>query len=107
MIRHAANHHLRSEAVRAYKSALWHGIITPATSCEACSAKGRMHGHHEDYAKPLEVEWLRSPCHRRRHAFRPPGSMTTLEFQVPSAEWKREFKGFCAEHGRTMREVAA
>ena len=54
MIRHAANHHLRSEAVRAY-----------------------------------------------------PGSMTTLEFQVPSAEWKREFKGFCAEHGRTMREVAA
>jgi hypothetical protein len=24
--------------------------------------------HHEDYTKPLEIEWLCRPCHLRHHA---------------------------------------
>lgn len=35
--------------------------------CEACGAV-RVHGHHDDYAKPLEVRWFCSKHHRLHHA---------------------------------------
>ena len=34
--------------------------------CAECGA-AKVHAHHEDYSKPLEVIWLCSRHHKRRH----------------------------------------
>lgn len=43
------------------------GHIIKPSNCQECGATGKIHGHHEDYAKPLEVEWLCPQCHTNRH----------------------------------------
>jgi hypothetical protein len=35
--------------------------------CEVCGAK-RVHAHHDDYGKPLDVRWLCTRCHGAAHA---------------------------------------
>lgn len=39
------------------------GKIERPGECERCQKACRPHAHHNDYAKPLEVEWLCPPCH--------------------------------------------
>jgi hypothetical protein len=34
--------------------------------CMFCGKKF-VHGHHEDYNKPLEVDWMCPPCHYKYH----------------------------------------
>jgi len=38
--------------------------------CEFCGSE-RVHAHHRDYSKPLEVVWLCAKCHHRLHAVFP------------------------------------
>jgi hypothetical protein len=36
--------------------------------CTICGTTDRVHGHHKDYSKPLDVTWLCARCHHRIHA---------------------------------------
>lgn len=59
---------VKRHAQKAVRSALRTGKIARAESCKQCDAVGPLHGHHDDYAKPLEVRWLCPACHHSWHA---------------------------------------
>jgi hypothetical protein len=57
-------------AYRAYKklhSEINKGNIEKPTRCSSCNRKHKLTAHHEDYSKPLDVEWLCYECHGKRH----------------------------------------
>lgn len=64
----AASYELQSSATRAYRKAIKNGELTPGP-CAVCGTTERIHGHHEDYAKPLEVTWLCTIHHSWRHRY--------------------------------------
>lgn len=39
--------------------------------CSVCGSTERIHAHHKDYSKPLNVIWLCARCHHRIHALFP------------------------------------
>ena len=59
-------HKLADNAVRK-------GLIIRPDACNRCGAKAtRLEKHHEDYSKPLAIEWLCPACHgatRRKDDF--------------------------------------
>lgn len=57
------------ERMAAYKSArraIKNGKLIKLP-CEACGTEESVHGHHENYSKPLEVTWLCIKHHGERH----------------------------------------
>lgn len=65
------------DAHRAVYTAVRNGTLIKPTACERCGTTGvRLDGSHDDYSKPLEVEWLCRKCHgakdRKRDPIGPP-----------------------------------
>lgn len=56
---------LRAQA--AVRQAVKTGKIKKPTNCERCGRMVELQGHHDDYAKPLEVEWICRQCHAAEH----------------------------------------
>lgn len=46
-------------------SAIKRGLLIKPDTCSVCGKRGSVHGHHNDYAKPLEVVWVCARCHRK------------------------------------------
>jgi len=62
----AKNNPEKVAAHNAVRQALKDGILVRPITCEKCGSGGRICSHHEDYSKPLEVDWLCYKCHNRR-----------------------------------------
>ncbi len=43
------------------------GSIKRPEACTKCGKPGKVDGHHDDYSKPGEVQWLCRSCHMKRH----------------------------------------
>jgi hypothetical protein len=43
--------------------------ISRPTECQVCGHSEKLHGHHDDYSKPLDVIWCCRPCHTFIHAY--------------------------------------
>lgn len=68
---------LRDACRLAVREALKAGTLVRPAHCSECNAPDRkadgatrstIHGHHDDYTKPLDVRWLCVRCHMQVHA---------------------------------------
>ena len=57
----------RYAARTALGNALRDGLLAKPEKCQHCRQESALHGHHEDYDRPLEVIWLCKDCHGVRH----------------------------------------
>ena len=57
----------REAARKKLQNAVAAGTVIKPTACQRCSAVTLLHGHHHDYSKPLDVEWLCPVCHGAVH----------------------------------------
>lgn len=55
------------KAHRAVSNAIRDGRLIRPDTCEDCGEKKFVEGHHPDYEKMLEVDWLCKICHRSLH----------------------------------------
>jgi len=51
----------------ALQNAVADGKVKRPNSCSECGWVGPVHGHHKDYSRPMDVEWLCPICHGKRH----------------------------------------
>ena len=57
----------KRKAHQAVGNALAGNRITRPSICESCFKECKPEAHHEDYSKPLDVEWLCKKCHIELH----------------------------------------
>lgn len=60
----------KTKAKTAVNNALSRGKLKKPSKCERCGQEtesSRLHGHHHDYDKVLDVTWLCVSCHAQEH----------------------------------------
>lgn len=63
---HWATKEEQAEARSAYNKALRDGTLSRG-ECAVCGTTERIHGHHPDYSRPLDVVWLCAKHHAEEH----------------------------------------
>lgn len=62
---------IKSAAWVLLNNAVKTGKIERPSKCEECGVDSLVHGHHDDYSKPLSVKWLCIKCHGKKHSLTP------------------------------------
>lgn len=57
----------KEKAHRIVNHAIRDGKLESSIFCEFCGLPAKTEGHHADYAKPLEIDWLCRKCHIKIH----------------------------------------
>lgn len=71
MISNALHLELRSEAQKLFRDAIRRKQIIRPDICDFCNIKTHyISGHHHDYSKPYDIDWLCKSCHARIHTKR-------------------------------------
>jgi len=52
----------------ALRNAVQAGRVIKPEVCARCGQKGVLHGHHHDYSKAFDVEWICASCHGKEHS---------------------------------------
>lgn len=60
----AEEHYEKSRARSRIAQGIREGWIVRPSQCERCGQTCKPEAHHENYSKPLEVQWLCKTCHR-------------------------------------------
>jgi len=48
-------------------NAITRGELIKPNKCEKCGMEDRIHAHHDDYSRPLDIQWLCHKCHMKIH----------------------------------------
>ena len=104
---------LKKEAYRQMKRALASGEIMKPDACEVCGDSDRvLHGHHEDYTKPLQLIWVCRVCHSQIHKDGdreqiggPPKKTKMFVVRINEKE-KERLKAIAKANGQTVSEWA-
>lgn len=66
--RYAEKNPIKRAAQIMVGNAVRDGRLNKPKHCESCNqSPKRLHGHHDDYAQPLNVRWLCPKCHKEWH----------------------------------------
>ena len=57
----------KRKAQQKFCEAVRRGKVARPSACPKCGGGGVIDGHHFDYSKPLEVEFMCRPCHVKQH----------------------------------------
>lgn len=60
------NHPEFAKAHNAVRTAIIKGALK-RMPCEKCGSTLKIHAHHDDYFKPMDIKWLCATHHRARH----------------------------------------
>ena len=87
----------QKKAHRAVENAVRNGTLHKPDCCSACGERKssrELHGHHHDYDKPLDVEWICRTCHLLDH-----GEAQEISCEECGKKFKRQRsddKRFCS-----------
>ena len=55
----------RKECYDQFRKAIADNEVVVGSECEICGSNAKIEGHHNDYGKPLEVNWVCRSCHKK------------------------------------------